>query len=325
MGNEYILVTGGAGYIGSHTCKELSSSGFIPVTFDNLSTGHISNVKWGPLEIGDLREVDSVMSVFNKYEFLGVIHFAAKAYVGESVSEPLDYFENNIGATNNLIKVMKKFNVDKIVFSSSCAVYGETNEEVISENTPPNPINPYGFTKLACEKIIQYVSRSWKLKYVILRYFNASGADPDGELSEMHNPETHVIPLAITAAQLSVPFSIFGEDYDTPDGTAVRDFVHVSDLARAHVLAMKRILLDKESLICNLGSGKGTSIRQISEHIRKYFPDFKVEFSKRREGDPKKLVADPSLAGLMLDWEPSCSNFENILATLLRTHVSNSE
>lgn len=312
-----ILVTGGAGYIGSHTCKELARNGYEPIVFDNLSSGHKESVKWGPLEIGDLRDISRVESLFAKYNFEGVIHFAAKAYVYESVINPINYFENNISGSSNLLSIMRKNRIRNIIFSSSCATYGEIQEPPIRESQKQEPINPYGFTKFAIERLLEYMSANNDLNYGILRYFNAAGSDPDGEIGESHNPETHIIPNALDKALKGQIFEIFGHDYATNDGTAIRDYVHVTDLARAHVLALKHIKDNNANLILNLGSGQGTSNLEIVHEIKKSFGDFKFEFTSRRAGDPASLVADISKARQLLQWEPINSSLENIIATTI--------
>jgi UDP-glucose-4-epimerase GalE len=317
MSEDFVLVTGGAGYIGSHTCKALAKFGYTPVTFDNLSTGNKSSVKWGPFIHGDLLESRKLEQTFDKYNFLGVMHFAAKAYVGESVKDPLKYFEGNINSTINLLNSMKKANITKFVFSSSCAIYGEPAVDSISENTPPVPINPYGFSKLACEQIIQFTSKAETLTYAILRYFNAAGADPEGDIGEIHDPETHLIPLALKAALNNAPFTVYGNDYPTPDGTAIRDYIHVSDLAIAHVKAFLRIAEGGDPFICNLGTGTGYSILQIMDEIKLIFSDFEFGFESRRAGDPAKLVANINLSKNILGLNLIYSDLSSILKNAL--------
>ncbi len=313
--SKRILVTGGAGYIGSKVCRELNGSGFEPITFDNLSTGLKSNVRWGPLHIGDLRKREDIEDIFERYKFLGVIHLAAKAYIEESMKQPAEYFDSNISGTSNLLTAAVKARVDKIVFSSSCATYGEVAVSEISEDHTQNPVNAYGFTKFACEKLLEFTAHNSSLKYGILRFFNAAGADLDCGLGEMHVPETHVIPLAIEAALQNRTFKIFGNQYKTPDGTAVRDFIHIKDLASAHVAAIKKLLANEKSFVCNLGSGVATSIQVIVDTIKLTYPEFRAEIYPSRLGDPSHLVANIENAKKILDWEPMHSEISEIINT----------
>lgn len=317
MSEKYILVTGGAGYIGSHTCKALSKAGYTPVTFDNLSTGSLTAVKWGPLIQGDLLDINKLNKTFLAYKFEGVVHFAAKAYVGESVSNPLKYFEGNVSTTVNLLKSMQVANVNKLVFSSSCATYGETHVATIAEDQLQVPVNPYGYTKLVCERMIKYQADTHPFRYSILRYFNAAGADPQQEIGENHSPETHLIPLALRAAMERKIFKVFGNDYETPDGTAIRDYIHVSDLASSHVIALKKLFLGSDSFTCNIGTGTGYSVLEVMEGLKKLFPKFRFEYTVRRPGDPAKLVANVQKSIYTLDFKPVYSNLETILETAL--------
>lgn len=320
---KYVLVTGGAGYIGSNVCKMLNENGFIPVTFDNLSTGNMEHVKWGPFHFGDLRQTEDLSNIFDKYEFLGVLHFAASAYVNESMLRPLHYFDNNITSTINLLSLMKERGVRKIVFSSSCATYGLVNHNKINESTFQNPVNAYGYSKLACEKIIEFQANTGNLEYVILRYFNAAGADPELKVGELHEPETHVIPLAIQSAIANEIFSIYGSDYPTRDGTAIRDYVHVTDLSSAHLLAFNKLLNNEiKNLKCNLGSGKGFSVLEIAVAILRYFPGFKWKFEARRLGDPPELTAEIETANSILDWKPVNSDLESIIISAINWEQS---
>jgi UDP-glucose-4-epimerase GalE len=318
--NELILVTGGAGYVGSQTCKLLFENGFIPITFDNLSTGHQENVKWGPLEIGDLRNKKDIERLFDKYKFKSVFHFAAKAYVGESVADPLAYFSNNIAGSINLIEEFLQRGGENFVFSSSCATYGESTADFISENQEQNPINPYGFTKLAVEKLLIALSNNTKFKFAILRYFNAAGADVSCELGEWHDPETHVIPLLVEAFRNKQPFTIFGSDFETLDGTAIRDYIHVIDLADAHLAALRNIIDNSRNLIVNVGTGVGTSIQELVDMVGELDPDFQVSVEGRRQGDPARLVADICLIEHELKWKPKHSSSRNILETAIKWH-----
>lgn len=313
-------MTGGAGYVGSQTCKLLFENGFVPVTFDNLSTGHKESVKWGPLEIGDLRAKKDLERLFDKYEFRSVFHFAAKAYVAESVVDPLSYFSNNITGSINLIEEFLRRGGENFVFSSSCATYGEPFVDSISEKQEQNPINPYGFTKLAIEKLLIALSVNLKFNYAILRYFNAVGADLSGEIGEWHDPETHVIPLLIESFRNSQPFTIFGSDFGTLDGTAVRDYIHVIDLADAHLAALRNISEYSRNLILNVGTGVGTSIQELVDVVVELDPDFQVVFEARRPGDPARLVADISLIEKELKWKPKHSTTRSIFETAIKWH-----
>ena len=318
--NKNVLVTGGAGYIGSHTCKELSRNGFTPIVFDDLSTGHKEFVKWGPLFIGDLKSKSDLKKVFDEYNIKLVIHFAAKANVKESVINPIEYFEENIYGTNNLLNQFLSSYGEVLIFSSSCSVYGEQNKDKISENTSQNPINPYGFSKLASEKLINYLKFSNDFNFSILRYFNVAGADASLEIGELHQNESHVVPLLIMALLKNETFSVNGKDYDTSDGTAIRDYVHVSDLAKAHVLALQYNVLEKKDIICNLGAGRGISVLELINEIKKINPSFLYDFKEKRHGDPSKLIADIETAKKVLHWEPTQSNVSNIINSSLAWH-----
>lgn len=311
-----ILVTGGAGFIGSHTCKALARAGFLPVAFDNLSTGHRDAVRYGPFVPGDVRDATAVERALRLHDAEAVIHFAASAYVGESMTNPGLYYDNNLGGMIGLIAGCHAAGVDRIVFSSSCATYGIPDRLPIAETTPQVPINPYGRTKLICEGMLADHARAHGLRFAALRYFNAAGADPEGELFERHEPETHLIPLALRAATGQGPaLQVFGTDYPTPDGTCIRDYIHVSDLARAHVLALKHLLAGGETLRLNLGTGKGVSVREIIAGIEaltgRRMP---VIWSPRRPGDPPALVADPREARVKLGFVASSSDLATLLA-----------
>lgn len=322
MSNRYVLVTGGAGYIGSHTCRALANSGYTPVTFDNLSTGNLSAVKWGPFIEGELLNLNDIKKVFAQYRFEGVVHFAAKAYVGESIKDPIKYFQGNVSTTINLLQAIQESESNSIVFSSSCATYGEPNLDRISEITPQLPINPYGITKHICETLIKTAAQASALNYAILRYFNAAGANQEGEIGEIHNPETHLIPLALQAALTDMEFNVFGGDFETIDGSAVRDYIHVDDLALAHVQALEKIQSEKKSITCNLGTGQGYSVLQIMSEIHRIFPGFKYSIKERRVGDPAKLIADPTQAKKILNFSPTQSDLENIVKTALEWMTS---
>lgn len=310
-----VLVTGGAGFVGSHACKALSRAGFLPVVYDNLSNGVRDAVRWGPLEVGDLEDEPRLAAVIESYRPVGVMHFAAFIEAGGSVREPERFYRNNVSGTLSLLKVMHAVGVRHLVFSSTAAVYGEPNAVPIDERHPLRPVNPYGRSKLMVEDVIADVSHATGLRYAALRYFNAAGADPDGELSENHDPETHLIPLALESVMgLRPEFVVYGEDYDTADGTCVRDFVHVSDLAAAHVAALGRLVEGGDSLVANLGSGAGFSVREVLDAVeRTTGRRVPIRRGERRAGDPAVLVADPTLAREALDWRPRLSGLDRIL------------
>jgi len=264
-----ILVTGGAGYIGSHTCKALAAAGYIPITYDNLISGHEWAVKWGPLEKGDILDSQRLAEVFEEYRPTAVMHFAAYADVGESLEQPLKYYENNVAGTLSLLEAMRDLDVKQIILSSTCATYGLPRSILISERHPQAPINPYGTSKLVCEKVLADCAAANGLRFISLRYFNAAGADPDGEIGEEREVEGHLIPLTLSvAAGRRSRLTIFGSDYDTPDGTCIRDYVHVTDLAEAHVLALKALRGDTTVAAYNLGTGQGFSVREVIETAR---------------------------------------------------------
>jgi UDP-arabinose 4-epimerase len=310
-----ILVTGGAGYIGSHTCKALRRAGFTPVTFDILTRGNPESVKWGPLEIGDIADNTRLREVLVQYKPIAVVHFAAFAYVGESNLNPTPYYQNNLGGTVALLEAMRECGIPKIVFSSSCAVYGAAEKIPISEDTPYAPISTYGSTKMFCEQMLKDCAAAFPLSFTALRYFNAAGADPDGEIGECHVPETHAIPLLLEVALgQSKSFTIFGDDYPTADGTCVRDYIHVSDLADAHVVALRALLAGAESAALNLGTGRGWSVRELVSTVRKITGcDFSVEVGPRRPGDPPVLIADASRARHQLGWQPRYSDLGTVV------------
>jgi UDP-arabinose 4-epimerase len=311
-----ILVTGGAGFIGSHTCKALARAGFLPVAFDNLSTGHRDAVRYGPFVPGDVRDARAVEGALRLYGAVAVIHFAASAYVGESMVNPGLYYDNNLGGMIGLIAGCHAVGVDRIVFSSSCATYGIPDRLPIVETAPQVPINPYGRTKLICEGMLADHAAAHGLRYAALRYFNAAGADPEGELFERHEPETHLLPLALRAATGQGPaLHVFGTDYPTPDGTCIRDYIHVCDLARAHVLALRHLLAGGETLRLNLGTGKGLSIRQIIAAIEAMTGrQMPVIWGPRRPGDPPALVANPAAARRLLGFVTERSDLTTLLA-----------
>lgn len=319
---ENILVTGGAGYIGSHTCKLLAREGYTPIVVDNLSRGHRSFAKFGPFELVDVRDEQGLSKVMRKYRPQAVIHFAALAYVGESMEDPSSYYDVNVNGTLVLLRTMLKSNVDRIVFSSTCATYGEPTSLPIVETHSQNPINPYGATKLAVERILADFEMAYGVRHAALRYFNAAGADPDSELGEAHDPETHLLPSAILAALgLRAELKVFGSDYDTPDGTAIRDYVNVIDLAAAHVLALKRLLNDGKSLQVNLGTGRGSTVLEVIRMVeRETERDVPISWSPGRPGDPAILVADSQLARELLGWTPLHSSLDEIVGSAVRWH-----
>jgi UDP-glucose-4-epimerase GalE len=301
-----ILVTGGAGYIGSHTCKALHQAGFTPVVYDNLSRGNAEAVKWGELVAGDLADRTLLRATLERYRPAAVIHFAAFAYVGESNEDPPLYYRNNVGGTAELLGAMRDCDVRHIVFSSSCAVYGVPRAVPIVEGNPFDPVNPYGATKMICERMLRESAASSTLTFMALRYFNAAGADPDGEIGECHVPETHAIPLLLDAAAGDADaFTVFGDDYPTLDGTCVRDYIHVADLADAHVRALRDLLQGGESAALNVGTGRGWSVRELIALARKVTGrDPAIRIGARRPGDPPALVSDPALVRARLGWSP---------------------
>jgi len=315
-----ILVTGGAGYIGSHTCKALARAGFTPITYDNFVYGHEWAVQWGPMERGDILDSQRLSRVMTEYRPVAVIHFAAFAYVGESVENPAKYYRNNVVGTLGLLDAMRNSSIDKIVFSSTCATYGIPKRIPIIEDAPQRPINPYGRSKLMVEQILADYGDAYNIKSVSLRYFNAAGADPDGELGECHDPETHLIPLVLDAAALRRPtVTIHGVDYATPDGTCIRDYIHVSDLADAHVRAMTRLGERNLERAYNLGTGKGYSVKEvISAASRISGRDIAVLNGSRRPGDPASLVADAGSAYRDLGWTPRYARIDDIVSTAWR-------
>jgi len=317
-----ILVTGGAGYIGSHTCKALAAAGYAPVVLDDLSTGHRWAVKWGPLITADIADRARVSKTLKAFGIEAVVHFAAHAYVGESVEHPRKYFDNNVSKTLALLDTLLNAGIDKLVFSSSCATYGIPQHLPITEDHPQAPINPYGATKLFVEQILHWYERAYKMRHVSLRYFNAAGADPDGELGEDHTPETHLIPSAIAAAQgVNAAVEIFGTDYDTNDGTAVRDYIHVCDLAAAHVRAVDHLLAGESSVSVNLGTGRGYSIRDVITALEAVGGSpVPVIHGSRRAGDPAALVANPQRAQATLHWTPRMSGLHTIVRTAWDWH-----
>lgn len=317
-----ILVSGGAGYIGSHTVKQLLDRGEEVVVVDNLQKGHAGAVLGGKLMIGDLRDSAFMDTVFEENEIEAVIQFAADSLVGESVVEPLKYYQNNVVSTLCLIEKMKKFGVDKIVFSSTAATYGEPKNIPILESDPTIPTNPYGETKLSVEKALRWMAEAYGIKYTALRYFNAAGAHMSGAIGEDHSPESHLIPIILQVALgQREHIGIFGDDYPTEDGTCIRDYIHVTDLADAHILALDKMRRDNTSGIYNLGNGKGFSVKEVIEVARRVtghpIPE-KVE--PRRAGDPAVLVASSEKAQKELGWKPQFNDLETIITTAWNWH-----
>ena len=322
-----ILVCGGAGYIGSHMCKRLARDGHVPVTFDNLSTGHEWAVKWGPLVRADLLDPSALTSVFREYAIDAVMHFAARSIVSESVRDPGLYFRNNVTGALNLLDAMLAGNVHRLVFSSTAAVYGNPQYTPIDEAHPCNPINPYGSSKLMAERLIGEYCRAYGMRAVSLRYFNAAGADAEGEVGESHDPETHLIPNMIHAAldPLAPALEVFGDDYETPDGTCIRDYVHVDDLCDAHLLALDHLTRSDGFRAFNLGSGCGYSVAEVLATCRAQCDGQpQAAFVGRRAGDPASLVASSGAAGSMLGWKPS-RRLSQCLATALAWHRNSSQ
>ncbi len=317
-----ILIVGGAGYIGSQTAKLVAAAGHRPVVFDNLVYGHRWAVKWGPLVEGDLADPAAIRRALEAHAVTAVIHFAAYAYVGESMTDPGKYYRNNVAGTINLLDAMVAARVRDVVFSSTCATYGEPERVPIDEGHPQRPVNAYGETKLAVERMLGWYGRAHGLRYAALRYFNAAGADPDGEVGEDHAPETHLIPLAIAAAHgQGGPLSIFGTDYPTPDGTAVRDYIHVADLAEAHLAALRALAEGAEAVHLNLGTGRGSSVREVIAAVGQA-SGRPVPFREvgRRAGDPPVLVADARQANARLGWTPRYPSLDAIVAHAVRWH-----
>lgn len=317
-----ILIVGGAGYIGSHVNKVLNERGYETIILDNLSYGHEESVKWGTLCKCDLANINEVDDIFTKYDINAVMHFSSFIDVGESVRNPEKYYNNNVVNTMNLLNVMLKHDVKKFIFSSTCATYGIPQKIPLTENHPQNPINPYGWTKLMVERILKDYDTAYGLKSVILRYFNASGADESGIIGECHNPETHLIPLILDAAMgKREDIKIFGTDYDTPDGTCIRDYIHVTDLADAHILSLEYLNKNNQSNQFNLGNGQGFSVREVIESVKRVTGrNFNVTQTQRREGDPAILIGSSKKAKDTLGWDPQYVNIDKIIETAWNWH-----
>ena len=321
MAAERVLVTGGAGYIGSHACKALQRAGYEVVVYDNLVAGHREAVRYGPLVEGDIADTARVRQALRDHRIFAVMHFAAFLDVGESVREPGKYFRNNVGGALSVLEAMQAESVGHFIFSSTCATYGEPIETPIVETHPQRPINSYGESKLAVERALPHFARAGGLRWASLRYFNAAGADPDGELGEDHSPEIHLIPRAIEAARGGAPLTVFGNDYPTPDGTCLRDYIHVSDLADAHVKALQAIVETGISDVYNLGTGRPHSVYEVISAVERISgKDVPRSLGARREGDPAVLYADPRKAQAALHWKPSLPDLESIVGTACRWH-----
>jgi UDP-glucose-4-epimerase GalE len=306
-----ILVTGGAGYIGSHACKALAASGFEPITYDNLSRGNRWAVKWGPLEEGDVADAARVRAVLERHQPAAVMHFAAFAYVGESVENPNLYYQNNVCGSAALLRAITQSQSIPVVFSSTCATYGVPEKVTITEEHPQRPINPYGFSKLVVERILNDLGQAHGLRSVSLRYFNAAGADPEGQIGEAHNPETHLIPLVLAAARDATAVTVFGNDYETPDGTCIRDYIHVTDLADAHIRALKFLLSGGATCALNLANARGFSVMEVIETAQRVTgKTIKVKMAPRRPGDPPSLIGSGARARSVLGWTPQRSALE---------------
>ena len=320
-----ILVTGGAGYIGSHSVLALQKAGYEVIVLDNLVYGHkdlVETVLKAKLIVGDTCDRPLLDRVFAEHQIEAVMHFAAYAYVGESVTKPVKYYNNNVVGTLTLLEAMLEADINKFVFSSTCATYGVPDSVPIREEQLQNPINPYGATKLMVERILQDFSNAYNFRSVCLRYFNAAGADPEGNLGEDHNPETHLIPLVLqTALGQRESISIFGTDYDTPDGSCIRDYIHVLDIAQAHILALKYLLQDGQTDVFNLGNGSGFSVKEVIEAARQITNrEIKAEISDRRPGDPPALVGSGEKARKILGWQPAYSDLNDIIAHAWQWH-----
>lgn len=310
-----VLVTGGAGYIGSHLVARLGAAGYSVVTFDNLVYGHRAAVLYGEFVQGDLAQPHDLDAVFTRFPIQAVLHFAAYAYVGESVTDPARYYENNVACTLNLLAAMRRHHVGQLIFSSTCATFGEPVRTPIDEQHPQRPINPYGRTKWMIEQILADYQQAYGLRSIVLRYFNAAGADPRGRIGEQHDPETHLIPLVLQAIQgRRDNLTVFGRDYDTPDGTCIRDYIHVDDLAQAHQLALEQLLQGAPSRAYNLGNGLGYSVQQVIETAQQVTGlTVPVHYGPRRPGDPARLVGDSLRARQELHWQPRYGDLPTIL------------
>lgn len=317
-----VLVTGGAGYVGSHACKALAAAGHVPVTFDNFSTGWRDAVQFGTVVEGDLLNPQDLDHVFAEHGPEAVMHFAAFSNVGESVQKPDLYWRNNVSGSLNLFSAAQRAGVKAVVFSSTCATYGQARGDTLSEDDPQLPMNPYGRTKLAVEMLLRDFHDAFDMRSVIFRYFNAAGADPERRIGEDHRPETHLIPLVLDAASgRRDHISIFGTDYPTPDGTCIRDYIHVDDLASAHVLGLERLLQGGAPVALNLGTGRGYSVREVIDTARQVTgTDIPVGEADRRAGDPPRLISGSGKAGDVLGWTPQRSDLKTMISDAWRWH-----
>jgi UDP-glucose-4-epimerase GalE len=320
---ESVLIAGGAGYIGSHAAKLLHQRGYHPVVLDNLVYGHRWAARWGTFVEADLNDRETVREVLLAHRIRAVMHFAAYTYVGESVRDPAKYYRNNVANTLTLLETMAEVESEHFIFSSTCATYGEPLEIPITEDHPQSPINPYGRTKLVVEGMLRDFETAYGIRHTNLRYFNAAGADPDGEIGEDHDPETHLIPLVLEVALGQRPhIAVFGTDYPTPDGTCIRDYIHVTDLANAHVLALEHLLSGGESRSYNLGNGAGHSVRQVIDEARRITGSpIPVVEARRRWGDPAQLVGSAEKLRRDLGWKPEYADLDQILETAWRWHA----
>jgi UDP-glucose-4-epimerase GalE len=317
-----VLVTGGAGYIGAHCCQELAARGFRPVVYDNLTTGHREHVRWGELVEGDINDAARLDEVCARYRIEAVMHFAGFIEVGESVADPLKYFGNNVAGSLQVLRAMVRHGIACIVFSSSAAVYGTPRQAPIDEDHPTHPLSPYGRTKLMVEHILADCETAYRLRWMALRYFNAAGADPAARIGEWHDPESHLIPRILDAAwEGGRPVQVYGTDYPTPDGSCIRDYIHVADLARAHVLALERLLAGDGSGAFNLGQGRGYSVMEVIRHAAQITGrQLPIQTAPRRGGDPPVLIASNRKAQDILSWAPEQSSLENIIASAWKWH-----
>jgi len=313
------LVAGGAGYIGSHTAKQLRNDGFVPVVIDNMSMGNRFALRFGPFVEASIADRDAVRKALEEHAIQSAILFAAYASVGESTEQPRKYFDNNIAGSLAFLETFLDAGGKYVVFSSSCSIYGMQERIPISEDSSKNPLSPYAHTKMFMEHVLEAYDRAYGLKSACLRYFNAAGADLEGELGEYHQPESHLIPLALESVISGKPLNVFGTDYPTPDGTAIRDYIHVNDLARAHVAALNKLRNGEPSMQMNLGTGTGHSVRAVIEMVEKVTgKPVPVQYAPRRAGDAPALVSDPRLSQNLLDWKPQCSDLETIVRTAWR-------
>jgi UDP-arabinose 4-epimerase len=319
---DAIFVTGGAGYIGSHACKALAAAGFLPIAYDNLSTGHAYAVKWGPFVEGDLNNRAKLDEAIKSYRPLVVLHFAGSALVSESIADPGKYYRNNVANTISLLEAMREFQIHHLVFSSTCATYGDPQFTPITEAHPQLPISPYGRSKLMIEQIIADFERAYSIRSVTLRYFNVAGADLATEIGENHMPETHLIPSVIQAALgMKSEMVVYGTDFPTRDGSAVRDYVHVQDLAEAHVAALKWLIANKKSIAVNLGTGTGYSVLEIIAAVQKFCgKPIPARLEKRKAGDPSSLTADSTLAKELFGWTPHASDLHTLIESAWKWH-----